>query len=203
MTTPNDNNPFRPTVGPRRQPQTPSAPSTPAFQAPPTTPTQPRFGAAGNGHGGSAPVQPRRRGSQAESPVGMPPTPQQNRPVPQQNHQPAPQQSYLPAPQPSHQPAPQAAGMMNQPQVKSDRSKVSALLLAFFLGGFGAHNFYLGYTTKAWWQLALSIFGVITSFFLIGIPIVMGVGIWVFVDFIMILLRSGSYGHDVDGRPLR
>lgn len=57
------------------------------------------------------------------------------------------------------------------------KSKATAALLAFFLGGFGAHNFYLGYTGKAIAQLilTLTLFGAIIS------------GIWAFVEFILIL----------------
>lgn len=40
---------------------------------------------------------------------------------------------------------------------KGTKSKTAAGLLAIFLGTFGAHNFYLGYTTKAIIQLVLSV----------------------------------------------
>ena len=57
------------------------------------------------------------------------------------------------------------------------KSKVTAALLAFFLGGFGIHNFYLGYTAKGVIQLVLTLtfYGILIS------------GIWAFVEFIMIL----------------
>lgn len=69
---------------------------------------------------------------------------------------------------------------------------VLALLLAFFLGGFGVHNFYLGYTTRGIIQLLLTItfFGAIISC------------IWALIEFIMILMRSGAYGCDASGQPL-
>lgn len=70
---------------------------------------------------------------------------------------------------------------------------IVALLLAFFLGGFGGHNFYLGYTTKGIIQVILTIT-------LIGAPIS---GIWALVEFIMILARSGSYAYDAQGQPLQ
>lgn len=82
------------------------------------------------------------------------------------------------------------------------KSYVAAALLAFFLGGLGVHNFYLGYTTRAIWQLVLYLVGIVLSFVLVGLPIIIGVGIWAFVEFILILLRSGSYGHDANGVPL-
>ncbi|WP_315298563.1 NINE protein [uncultured Actinomyces sp.] len=69
---------------------------------------------------------------------------------------------------------------------------VLALLLAFFLGGFGVHNFYLGYTTRGIIQLLLTItfFGAIISC------------IWALIEFIMIAMRSGAYGCDASGQPL-
>ena len=68
-----------------------------------------------------------------------------------------------------------------------------ALLLAFFLGPFGIHNFYLGYTTKGIIQLVLTIT-------LIGVPVS---GIWAFIDFIMLIMRSGDYATDAQGQPLQ
>ena len=70
---------------------------------------------------------------------------------------------------------------------------IVALLLAFFLGALGVHNFYLGYTTKGIIQLVLTL-----TF--IGL---IGSGIWAFIDFIMLLMRSGSYATDAQGQPLQ
>ena len=68
-----------------------------------------------------------------------------------------------------------------------------ALLLGLFFGGFGVHNFYLGYTNRAIIQLFLTIT-------VIGAPIS---GVWVLVELILILMRSGSYGYDAQGQPLQ
>ena len=70
---------------------------------------------------------------------------------------------------------------------------VVALLLAFFLGPFGVHNFYLGYTKKAIIQLVLTltVIGIFVS------------GIWSFIDFIMLIMRSGDYATDAEGQPLQ
>lgn len=62
------------------------------------------------------------------------------------------------------------------------KSWVAALLLCFFLGGLGIHRFYLGYT----WQ------GVVQLLTLGGL------GIWVLIDFIRIIIKDlqpkdGSY----------
>ncbi len=45
------------------------------------------------------------------------------------------------------------------------KSRVCAGLLALFLGGFGAHKFYLGYTTQALNLLAITIFAVVIFLF--------------------------------------
>lgn len=79
------------------------------------------------------------------------------------------------------------------------KSKTMAALLAFFLGGFGVHRFYLGYNQIGGVQLALTIVGIVTSCLGIGIFIAVGVGIWALVDMIMIL--NGNLG-DARGVPL-
>ena len=68
-----------------------------------------------------------------------------------------------------------------------------AVILAFFLGTLGVHNFYLGYTTKGIIQLVLTItvIGIFVS------------GPWALIDFIMLLMRSGSYATDAQGPPLQ
>lgn len=62
------------------------------------------------------------------------------------------------------------------------KSQLTAVLLAFFLGGLGIHRFYLGYT----WQ------GVVQLLTLGGL------GIWALIDFIRILIgdlqpKNGEY----------
>lgn len=68
------------------------------------------------------------------------------------------------------------------------KSKMTAGLLGIFLGGVGAHNWYLGYTGKAIAQLVLS------ACFGIG-------AIWGLIEGIMIL--SGSINKDAKGIPLK
>ena len=70
---------------------------------------------------------------------------------------------------------------------------IVALLLGLFFGGFGVHNFYLGYTNRAIIQLILTII-------VIGAPVT---AVWVLIELIMILMRSGSYGYDAQGQPLQ
>ena len=77
------------------------------------------------------------------------------------------------------------------------KSKVAAGLLGIFLGCFGAHNFYLGYTGKAVAQLLITIltlgFGSVIT------------GIWSLIEAILILSSStGSDWHrDAQGYELR
>lgn len=108
------------------------------------------------------------------------------------------QQPYLQ----QHQPAP-AQGYGTGFQPYQQKSQIAAALLAFFLGTLGVHNFYLGYTRKGVTQLAGTILGWFTAIFLIGFVFLAVVGVWAFVDFILILLRSGSMGRDSHGIPLR
>ena len=78
----------------------------------------------------------------------------------------------------------------------SDKNYIVAALLAFFLGGVGAHNFYLGYTRKAVIQLAMGLMTIFT----LGLSGA-AVGIWAFVEFILILI--GKIDTDGNGRPLK
>ncbi len=73
---------------------------------------------------------------------------------------------------------------------KSNKSRIVGAILAFFLGAFGAHNFYLGKTSSAVTQLLLTLVGWIV---VIG-PVVSC--IWAFVDFIVILCGCAK---DKDG----
>ena len=75
---------------------------------------------------------------------------------------------------------------------KGNKSKIAAGLLGIFLGSFGVHNFYLGYTTKAVIQLVLT---VATC----GIGSI-ATSIWGLIEGIMIL--TGSINRDGDGNLL-
>ena len=80
-----------------------------------------------------------------------------------------------------------------QPVVGAPKQWIVALLLAFFLGALGIHNFYLGYTAKGVFQLILTIT-------MIGAPIA---AIWALIEFVLILAHSGSYAYDAQGQPLQ
>jgi len=61
-----------------------------------------------------------------------------------------------------------------------------AYLLWLFLGGFGAHRFYLGQTGTAVAQLILTLIGAITAIIGIGFVLLFIVGIWMLVDAFLI-----------------
>lgn len=73
------------------------------------------------------------------------------------------------------------------------KSKLAAGLFGIFLGEFGIHNFYLGYTKKAIIQLAMTL---CTCGILLPVS-----AIWGAVEGILIL--SGDINKDADGNPLR
>lgn len=63
--------------------------------------------------------------------------------------------------------------------------KLGAALFALFLGAFGAHKFYLGYTSQGIIMLMVFLFGWI----LLGIPSII-IGIIAFIEFIIYLVKS-------------
>ncbi len=67
----------------------------------------------------------------------------------------------------------------------SPKSRLATSLLAYFLGYFGAHRFYIGKTGTAIVMLVLGIVGIPLCFVFVGIPIVIGVAVWSLVDFII------------------
>ena len=69
------------------------------------------------------------------------------------------------------------------------KSKLTAVLLAFFLGGIGIHDFYLGYTK---WGIIKIVLTVCTGF---------GGSIWALIDFIRLL--TGSISTDANGVELK
>ncbi len=61
-----------------------------------------------------------------------------------------------------------------------------AYLLLIFLGGFGAHRFYLGRTGTAVAQLLLSISGWLLLVVGVGALLLGGLGLWLLVDLILV-----------------
>lgn len=92
-------------------------------------------------------------------------------------------------------------GVATTPQAATGaKSKMAAGLLGIFLGAFGIHNFYLGYTSKAVTQLVLTIIGIILSCIVVGAFLVLGIEIWGLVEGIMIL--TGKINTDGKGNLL-
>jgi TM2 domain-containing membrane protein YozV len=144
-------------------------------------------------------------GPQLQQPFAAPQQPYQQ---PQyQSHTPGSQepdpglpqyQAYPPAPQqPQYQqqpPMPNPAYGYPQP-----KSKVVAGLFGLFLGGLGIHRFYLGFTKVAVIQLVLTL---VVSIFTLGLGLLF-VGLWGFIEGIMILAGSAHFQRDAHGIPLR
>lgn len=87
------------------------------------------------------------------------------------------------------------------------KDKVTAACLAFFFGWLGAHNFYLGYTAKAWIQLFAGFAAPIFAFFghelfPLGPLVCAGVSLWILIEFFLILLAAYPYDRDATGRPI-
>ena len=75
--------------------------------------------------------------------------------------------------------------LVEQRVTNEAKSAGAAYLLGIFLGGLGAHRFYLGRTGSGFAMLALLIGGIITIPFFFGLPIIV-VWIWAFVDLFLI-----------------
>ncbi len=83
----------------------------------------------------------------------------------------------------------------------SPKSRLAATLLAWFLGGFGAHRFYLGKTATAIGMLALTILGWITIWIWgLGFLFLVAVGIWAFVDFLIAVTGNMK---DLEGKFIK
>lgn len=87
------------------------------------------------------------------------------------------------------QPQQQTVQNSNQTQPKS---KIAAGLLGIFLGSFGVHNFYLGYTGKAVAQLLITLLSCFVLSFISGV--------WGLIEGILIL--TGSISTDANGNKL-
>lgn len=86
------------------------------------------------------------------------------------------------------------------------KSKMTAGLLGIFLGGVGAHDFYLGNTVKAIIHVILFLVGFFTitadyDVYLFLIMLILGSSIWGLIDGIMIL--TGKISKDARGIPLK
>jgi TM2 domain-containing membrane protein YozV len=82
----------------------------------------------------------------------------------------------------------------------SPKSRLAATLLAWFLGVFGAHRFYIGKTGTAIVMLLLWIAGWATIWLFVGYIFFIAVGIWAFVDFIVAVVGRM---RDKEGRLIQ
>jgi TM2 domain-containing membrane protein YozV len=84
-------------------------------------------------------------------------------------------------------PPPQAAPAAPAAAGVSPKSRTVTGVLAFFLGYLGIHRFYAGKTGSAILMLLLFIIGIVAA--VLGFPYVLYLlELWVFIDFIMILI---------------
>ena len=83
----------------------------------------------------------------------------------------------------------------------SNKSRLTTTLLAWFLGIFGAHRFYIGKTGTAVVMILLGVVGWATVWvFGFGLVLLIAVGIWAFVDFIIAV--TGNM-RDTEGRLIQ
>jgi TM2 domain-containing membrane protein YozV len=141
------------------------------------------------------------------APQYAPPRQQQYTPPPQPQYAPPPPPQYAPPqppvyPQPQQSPfAPNAAPPYTAAEAGvSPKSRTTAGLLCFFLGWAGAHRFYAGKSGTGALILVLFILGWILTVALgiLGYIILSPLGLWIFIDFIMILMgkfkdKNGFY----------
>lgn len=92
-----------------------------------------------------------------------------------------------PGPAPVATPPPAFPPGYVDPQAKS---RLTAGLLGIFLGAFGVHRFYLGYTS-------IGVLQILVTIATCGIG-----GLWGFIEGILIL-NGSAIKTDADGRPLR
>ena len=122
----------------------------------------------------------------------QPPYPVQHQTPPQYQGTPQYQAPYQP-PYPAPYPQPGAPWAPVDPHAKS---RLAAGLLGIFLGAFGIHRFYLGYTRVGMVMLLMTLL----SFGFLSVV----TSIWGLVEGILYLTdKTGRYSHDATGRPLR
>ena len=69
----------------------------------------------------------------------------------------------------------------------SAKSRLAYILLAFFLGGLGIHNFYAGYTGRGIAQLLITLF--------LGWLIIPAIAVWIWCIVEMIVVTKSANGE--------
>lgn len=82
----------------------------------------------------------------------------------------------------------------------SDKSKLVAALLCFFLGWLGMHRIYLGHVGTGIVLILLNVLGFLTLGIIVGFFLLCVAVLWEIIDFIRILLGSLK---DKEGRTLK
>lgn len=83
------------------------------------------------------------------------------------------------------------------------KSRLVALLLCFFLGSLGIHNFYYGQTKAGINKLILLGVGTLLTLIFIGVFLLMALSVWVLIDLILIAVGGGYMATDSDGVPTK
>lgn len=179
-----------------------AAPPPPPPPPPPAPPPPPPPPAASQGnYPGQAPQSggwqpggaPNGAPSPYPQPAARPPYPGQAPAAPAYPGQQAQTPPAFPGQgQPSPPPYPGQGGYPGQaqPGQQYQKSKIVAGLLALFLGSWGVHKFYLGYTTEGFIMLGATIASFVLTIILIGFFGLMAVGIVAFIEAIMYLTKS-------------
>lgn len=90
--------------------------------------------------------------------------------------------------QSSAKPIPDLRDLGRKSTVAHDKNRIIAALLAFFLGGWGVHKFYLGKNKAGAIMLILTLLGLMTSIILIGLPILFAVGVVALAECVIYLI---------------
>jgi TM2 domain-containing membrane protein YozV len=93
--------------------------------------------------------------------------------------------------------------LVEQRLANDGKSMLVAYLLLIFLGGFGAHRFYLGRTGSALAMLALLILGFLTIALVVGAFLLGALGIWVIVDLFLVPGMVESSRKDLRNRLMQ
>lgn len=76
--------------------------------------------------------------------------------------------------------------LVEQRVTNEAKSAAVAYLLWIFLGGFGAHRFYLGRTGSGIAMIALLVIGLATAGAIVGGLLIVALGVWLLVDLFLI-----------------